>query len=73
MPIIVDNTLNQMRSTATGGDDRAEKARRLAELIRRLGEYRWVGIYDVGAEMVSMIAWIGPGAPENPSFPVTKG
>ena len=32
-----------------GGDDRAEKARRLAELIRKLGEYRWVGVYDVGA------------------------
>jgi L-methionine (R)-S-oxide reductase len=73
MPIIVDNTLNQVRSIAMGGDDRAEKARRLAELIRRLGEYRWVGIYDVGAEMVSMIGWVGPNAPENPSFPASKG
>ena len=73
MPIIVDNTLNQMRSIAMGGDDRTEKARRLAELIRRLGEYRWVGVYDVGPEMVSMLAWVGPNAPENPSFPVGKG
>ena len=73
MPIIIDNTLNQVRSIAMGGDDRTEKARRLAELIRRLGEYRWVGIYDVGAEMVSMIAWVGPNAPENPTFPVSKG
>lgn len=73
MPIIVDNTLNQVRSIAMGGDDRTEKARRLAELIRRVGEYRWVGVYDVGPEMVSMLAWVGPNAPENLSFPVGKG
>jgi GAF domain-containing protein len=73
MPIIIDNTLNQVRSIAMGGDDRAIKARRLAELIRRLGDYRWVGVYDVGAENVSMIAYVGPNAPENPSFPVSKG
>ena len=52
MPIIVDNTLNQIRSIAMGGDGRAEKAKRLAELIRKLGDYRWVGVYDVGAETV---------------------
>ena len=73
MPIIIDNTLNQVRSIAMGGDDRTEKARRLAELIRRLGEYRWVGIYDIGPQTVSMIAWVGPNAPENPTFPVSKG
>jgi len=32
-----------------------------------------VGVYDVGAENVSIIAWGGPGAPEYPTFPVTKG
>ena len=62
MPIIVDNTLNQIRSLAMGGDGRAEKAKRLAEMIRKLGDYRWVGVYDVGA-----------GAPEYPSFPVSQG
>ena len=73
MPIVVNNTLNQIRSTAMGGGDRAEKAKRLAELIRKLGEYRWVGVYDVGPELVSIIAWSGSSAPENPSFPVSKG
>lgn len=73
MPIIVKNTLNQIRSTAMGGGDRAEKAKRLADLIRKLGEYRWVGVYDVGAELVSIIAWSGPSAPEYPSFPATEG
>jgi len=73
MPIVMDNTLNQIRSSAMGGGNRAEKAKHLAEGIRKLGNYRWVGIYDVGAEEVSILAWSGPAAPESPKFPVDKG
>jgi GAF domain-containing protein len=73
MPIIIDNTLNLIRSIAMGGDDRATKAKRLAEGIQKLGDYRWVGVYDVNPETVSIIAWSGPGAPEYPSFPATEG
>ncbi len=73
MPIIVDNTLNQIRSIAMGGDDRAEKAKRLAELISKLGGYGWVGVYDVGPETASIISWSGPAAPEHPSFPASQG
>jgi len=73
MPIVMNNTLNQILMTAAGSDDRAVKAKRLAELIQKLGEYRWVGIYDVGPETVSIVGWSGPSAPSYPSFPVTKG
>ncbi len=73
MPIIIDNTLNEIRSIAMGGDDRAVKAKRLAERVQKLGGYRWVGVYDVGPETVSVIAWSGPGAPEHPSFPASQG
>jgi len=73
MPIVMDNTLNQIRSAAAMGGDRAERAKRLAELIRKLGDYRWVGIYDVDAENVSIIAWSGPGAPEHLTFPTDRG
>ena len=73
MPIVMDNTLNQIRSTAASGGDRIGRAKRLAALIRKLGEYRWVGIYDVGAENVSIIAWSGPSAPHHSSFPASKG
>jgi putative methionine-R-sulfoxide reductase with GAF domain len=77
MPIVINNTLNQIRGLAMGGDDRAVKAKRLGELIQVLGggpdKYRWVGIYDVGAELVSIVGWSGPSAPEYPTFPVTKG
>jgi L-methionine (R)-S-oxide reductase len=73
MPIVMNNVLGQIRMTAAGADDRAVRAKRLAELIRKLGEYRWVGVYDVDDETVSIIGWNGPGAPENPTFPASKG
>ena len=73
MPIVMDNTLNQIRSTAASGGDRTERAKRLAELIRKLGDYRWVGVYDVGLEKVSIIAWSGPNPPEHPTFPAGEG
>jgi L-methionine (R)-S-oxide reductase len=73
MPIMVNNTLNQIRSAAASGGDRMERAKRLAELIRKLGDYRWVGVYDVDPENASIIAWSGPGAPDYPAFPVSKG
>jgi len=73
LPIVVNNTLNQIRMIAAGADDRATKAKRLAEMIQKLGGYRWVGVYDVGAELVSIIAWSGPSAPEFPTFPAAKG
>jgi L-methionine (R)-S-oxide reductase len=73
MPIVIDNTLNLIRSIAMGGDDRAVKAKRLVEGIQKLGDYRWVGVYDVSPETVSVIAWSGPGAPAHPSFPASQG
>jgi len=73
MPIVINNTLNEIRSIAMGGDDRAVKAKRLAERVQKLGGYRWVGVYDVGPEIVSIIAWSGPEAPEHPSFPISQG
>lgn len=73
MPIVMNNVINQIRLLAAGADDRAAKAKRLAERIRTLGEYRWVGVYDVGAESVNIIAWDGPGPPQNPAFPAGDG
>jgi putative methionine-R-sulfoxide reductase with GAF domain len=63
----------RIRSIVTGKDGRSEKAKQLAEAVRSLGNYRWTGVYDVGNEMVSIIAYSGPGAPAYPTFPVTDG
>jgi L-methionine (R)-S-oxide reductase len=73
VPIVVNNTLNEIRSLAMSGGDRAAQAKRLAELVRKLGDYRWVGICDVRPELVSIIGWSGPSAPQHPEFPASKG
>jgi L-methionine (R)-S-oxide reductase len=64
---------NSIVSVLSSTVDRVEKAREIAAFIRELGGYRWVGIYDVGPEMVSIISYSGPGAPAYPEFPITKG
>jgi L-methionine (R)-S-oxide reductase len=73
MPIVMNNVLGQIRMTAASGGDRAIRAKRLAELVCKLGEYRWVGVYDVDEQDVSIIGWSGPGAPAHPTFPITDG
>ncbi|HEX2776462.1 MAG TPA: GAF domain-containing protein [Candidatus Acidoferrales bacterium] len=73
MPIVINNTLNEIRSLAMTGGDRAAQAKRLAELIRKLGDYRWVGVCDVHPDLVSVIGWSGPSAPVHPEFPASKG
>jgi putative methionine-R-sulfoxide reductase with GAF domain len=69
----MEETLSKIRSGASSTAVRAERARQIADAIRALGPYRWVGVYDVSAELVSIISWSGPSAPAYPIFPVTKG
>jgi GAF domain-containing protein len=45
----------------------------MAERIRNAGGYRWVGIYAVGREEISVIGWSGPSAPAHPRFPKDRG
>jgi L-methionine (R)-S-oxide reductase len=71
--LTVDEALTKIRALVSSSVDRAQKAQQLAVAIRSLGNYRWVGIYDVGTELVSIVAWSGPDAPAYPSFPVSKG
>jgi putative methionine-R-sulfoxide reductase with GAF domain len=68
-----DETLKRIGSIVTARRDRTERAKQLAEAVRSLGNYRWTGVYDVGKEAVSIIAYSGPGAPAYPTFPITKG
>jgi L-methionine (R)-S-oxide reductase len=55
--------------------DREASLQSAAALIRASGNYRWVGLYDVddAAGMVRNVTWTGPGAPEHPTFPLSKG
>ena len=69
----MERALDKIRALASGSGDRRDRAHKIAEMIRELGPYRWAGLYDVGPEMVSNVAWSGPAAPAYPDFPVTKG
>lgn len=48
-------------------------AEKIAELIRQSRNYRWVGIYEVCREEVSIVAYSGPDAPAYPKFAITEG
>jgi putative methionine-R-sulfoxide reductase with GAF domain len=62
-----------IRAVVESSSSRVEKAEEIAGFIRRAGNYRWVGVYDVGPDTVSIIAYSGPGVPAYPQFPVTRG
>ncbi len=55
--------------------DRQAALQQAAALIRSSANYRWVGLYDMdhAAGLVRNVTWSGPGAPEHPTFPLTKG
>jgi L-methionine (R)-S-oxide reductase len=55
------------------GGDRVLRAAAVAAVIRRFGSYRWVGLYDVGREQISLLGWDGPGPPAHPRFPRSDG
>ncbi len=65
--------LDEIRGVLEKADSRENKARQLAEAIRRAGNHRWVGIYEVTREEIAVCGWSGPGAPTHPRFPVTQG
>ena len=68
-----EEIVKHIRSIVAGKEVRSEKAKQLAEAVRSLGSYRWTGVYDVGNEMVSIVAYSGTGAPAYPTFPITHG
>lgn len=65
--------IEKLRGALDGSGERVEKLRRAAAAIREAGPYRWVGIYDVLAKEIAIVAWSGPAAPAYPRFPVEKG
>jgi GAF domain-containing protein len=56
-----------------GATSRGDAARRTAAVLRAVGGYRWVGLYDVGETEIGVVAWDGPEAPTHPRFARTQG
>ena len=65
--------LDELGRVLRSADGREAKAVRIAEMIRRAGDYRWVGIYEVSGDEIAVIGWSGPGGPAHPRFPITQG
>ncbi len=65
--------LKEIRSVLEREDRRTATAERVAELIRRRGAYRWVGIYAVEDDEIAALAWRGPQEPAYPRFPASEG
>jgi putative methionine-R-sulfoxide reductase with GAF domain len=65
--------LSELRVISAGPGQRSDKAQRAAAAIRRVGGYRWVGLYDVGPTEIEVIGWAGPSAPTYPRFARSEG
>jgi L-methionine (R)-S-oxide reductase len=67
--------LSSLEHIATAAHNRQAALEQIAALLQRSANYRWVGLYDIdhAAGLVRNITWSGPGAPEHPTFPLTKG
>jgi len=66
--------LRALASEAAAGNPK-ETFQRIADFLKKSGDYRWVGLYEVdhAAGLVKNIVWSGPEAPSYPVFPLTKG
>ena len=69
----VERTVYELAGIAADRGPRTGRLSRAADLIRRRGRHRWVGIYDVSAEEISNVAWSGASAPAFPTFPINRG
>jgi GAF domain-containing protein len=67
--------LSNLERIVTTAHNRQAALEEIAALLRSSANYRWVGLYDVdhAAGLVRNVTWSGPGAPEHPTFPLTKG
>lgn len=67
--------LKELKRIVSGEELRHAALEKVAALIKESGNHRWVGLYavDHAAGLVSNLAWSGLGAPEFPTFPITKG
>ncbi len=63
----------ELLAASSGPELREDRAKRVAATVRRYGGYRWVGVYDVTADEIAVIAWDGPAAPAHPRFPREHG
>ncbi len=67
--------LPRLEHLAGRGEGRAVILKQMADLLRRSGNHRWVGLYEIdhAAGLVRNLVFSGPGAPAFPAFSLSKG
>jgi L-methionine (R)-S-oxide reductase len=67
--------ISNLKSIVAAVRNREAAMQEAAAVLRSSANYRWVGLYDVdhAAGLVRNVTWSGPGQPEHPTFPLTKG
>src|ERR1700693_1468230 len=70
-----NTVLSILKRIAATAHNRRAALEQIAALLQNSANYRWVGLYDIdhAAGLVRNVTWSGPGAPEHPTFPLTKG
>jgi L-methionine (R)-S-oxide reductase len=68
-----DAAVRAIAAVADTEAPREERARAAAEIIRDARDYRWVGIYDVGDDEISIIGYTGSEPPTHARFDSTQG
>jgi putative methionine-R-sulfoxide reductase with GAF domain len=70
-----NHLISNLKGIVVVARNREAALQQAAAVIRSSANYRWVGLYDVdhAAGVVRNVTWGGPGQPEHPTFPLTKG
>lgn len=64
---------NRIALAADADGNHDVRAKEIAQAILEGRGYRWVGLYDVLAADIAVVAWTGDEAPANPRFARTRG
>jgi phosphinothricin acetyltransferase len=70
-----DARVSELRLILALSASRINLLQDVADFLRRSGNYRWVGLYDVDhtSEEVRNVVFSGPAAPAHPRFPIHQG
>ncbi|HTU80698.1 MAG TPA: GAF domain-containing protein [Candidatus Acidoferrales bacterium] len=66
-------TVRELARALDTDELREVRAQRAAEIVRAAGGYRWVGIYEVDDDRVSMLGHTGPTAAVHATFDASEG
>jgi putative methionine-R-sulfoxide reductase with GAF domain len=70
---VKDAVVRELAATLDTTEMREVRAQRAAEIVRAARNYRWVGVYEVDDDRITILGHSGPTAPAFPSFEAFEG